>query len=143
MLVKDLMTTDVVTVPQDATLRAAAERLLTEDVGSVIVVDEETNLAGMVTETDTLRAAYETDAPLSEIAVADLSHPAVVTTTPDRTIQHVARTMADEGVKKVPVVDGIDLVGMITLTDIVWELSDIRKEAVELAEMADHWDPNA
>ncbi len=142
MLVEDVMTTDVVTVSHEATLRAAVEQLLTERVGSVIVVDDDGYPVGMVTETDVLRAAYETGAPLEAIAVADLSHRAVVTTRPDRTVRHVARKMTEEGVKKVPVMDGIDLVGMVTLTDIVWRLSDIRKEATELAEMPDEWGPN-
>lgn len=142
MLVEDLMTTDVVTAAHDATLRAAVEQLLSEGVGSVIVVDGDGYPVGMVTESDALRAAYETGLPLDEIAVADLSHRAVVTTPPDRTVQSVARRMAEEGVKKVPVMDGIELVGMITLTDVVWHLSEIRKEATELAEMPDQWGPN-
>lgn len=142
MLVNEVMTTDVVTVPHGASLREAVERLLTERVGSVIVVDDGGGPVGMVTETDVLRAAYKTEAPLSEIAVADLSHQPVVTTAPNRTVNHVAYVMAKEGVKKVPVMEDMDLVGIITLTDIVWRLSDIRQEATEDAEMPDEWDPN-
>jgi CBS domain-containing protein len=142
VFVKDVMTSQVVTVHRGATLRAAVERLLAERVGSVIVVDEKNIPVGMVTETDVLKAAYKTEAPLDEIAVTDLSHRAVVTTKPNRTVQHVARKMDDENVKKVPVMDDLDLVGMVTLTDIVWHLSDIRKEATELAEIPDRWDPS-
>lgn len=141
MLVRELMSTDVVTVHRDASLQAAVERLLEAGVGSVIVVDDDGYPVGIVTETDALRAAAGTGAPLAAIGVADLSHRAVVTTAPDRTVQRVARRMADEGVKKVPVLDGIDLVGILTLTDIVWHLSEIRKEATELGEMPDDWGP--
>ena len=141
MVVRELMSTDVVTVHRDASLQAAVERLLEAGVGSVIVVDDDGYPVGMVTETDALRAAAGTGAPLAAIGVVDLSHRAVVTTAPDRTVQRVARRMADEGVKKVPVLDGIDLVGILTLTDIVWHLSEIRKEATELGEMPDDWGP--
>ena len=142
MHVKEVMTTDVVTVHHEATLREAVERLLSESVGSVIVVDDSDAPVGIVTETDVLRATYKTGAPLSEIAVADLSHQPVVTTAPNRTVNHVAYVMAKEEVKKVPVMEDMELVGMITLTDIVWRLSDIRQEATEDAEMPSDWDPN-
>lgn len=141
MLVRELMTTDVVTCPEDATLSDAVGALLEHGVGSVILVSEEGNPTGIVTETDALRAGYETDDPFSEIQVGDLSHGAVVTAKTDETVQHVARRMAGEGVKKVPVIDGIDLVGIITLTDIVWHLSDLRAEAAEFAEMDTRWGP--
>jgi CBS domain-containing protein len=37
--------------------------------------------------------------------------------------------------------DDLDLVGIVTLTDIVWHLSDLRSEAVEFATMNDQWGP--
>ncbi|WP_226012640.1 CBS domain-containing protein [Halomicrobium salinisoli] len=139
MLVRELMATDVVTVDRDAALDAAVERMLAEDVGSVVVLADGTP-AGIVTESDALRAALETGRPLAEIAVADLCHGAVVTTAPDSTVQRVARRMADRNVKKVPVLDGIDLVGIVTLTDVVHHLSDIRREASAVEAARDRWE---
>mgnify|MGYP000031680389 CR=1 FL=1 len=141
MLVRELMSTDVVTCPEDAPLRVAVGKLLDHGVGSVILTSEEGHPTGIVTETDALRAGYRTDRPFSESQVSDLAHGAVITASPDETVQRVARRMAGEGVKKVPVMDGVDLLGVITLTDIVWHLSDIRSEAAELAEMGDEWGP--
>ncbi|MEF8881542.1 MAG: CBS domain-containing protein [Halapricum sp.] len=141
MLVHELMTTDVVTCDADATLREAVDRLLEHGVGSVILTSDEGNPTGIITETDALRAGYETDRPFSEIPVRQLSHGAVITASPDETVQRAARRMADEGVKKVPVMDGIDLVGVVTLTDIVWHLSDLRSEAAEISEMGPEWGP--
>lgn len=140
MLVRELMTTDVVTVPADATLAAAVERLLDHGVGSVVVVDEDGVPGGIVTETDALSAALETGRPLDEITVADLAHRPVVTAAPDRTVQWVARTMAEEDVKKVPVLNGVDLVGIVTLTDVVYHLSAIREEAYELEAARERWE---
>ncbi|MFW6017922.1 MAG: CBS domain-containing protein [Halapricum sp.] len=141
MLVRELMTSDVVTCPEDATLTVAVGELLDHGVGSVILTSEEGHPTGIVTETDALRAGYRTDRPFSDIRVTDLSHGAVITASPDETVQHVARRMAAEGVKKVPVMDGVDLLGIVTLTDIVWHLSDIRSEAAEIAEMNPGWGP--
>ncbi|QSG10002.1 CBS domain-containing protein [Halapricum desulfuricans] len=141
MLVRELMTTDVVTCDEHATLRVAVGTLLERGVGSVVLTSDEGNPTGIVTESDALRAAYRTDRPLSGIEVADLSHGSVITASPDETVQRVARRMATEGVKKVPVMDGVDLRGIVTLTDIVWHLSDIRSEAAEVAEMGSEWGP--
>lgn len=143
MLVEELMTTDVVTCDESATLREAAGKLLEHGVGSVILVSEEGNPTGIVTETDALRAAYRADRPLSEIGAGGLSHGAVITASPEETVQHVSRRMAREGVKKVPVMDGVELLGIITLTDIVWHLSAIRSEAAEVAEMGSEWGPKS
>jgi len=142
MLVKDVMSTDVVTVDRDASVRDVVGRLLEHEVGSVVVVSDEGNPVGIVTETDALRAGYRTGDPFREIRAMDLAHRPVITTAPSATVQWVARKMADNDVKKVPVMDGLELVGIITLTDIVRHLSDIRTEAGELATVSEAWEPD-
>lgn len=135
------MSTEVVTVPLDATVADAVDRLLDNGIGSVIVVDSDGNPAGIVTESDVLRVARETGRPLGDIDVEAVGHGAVVTTTPSKSVATVARLMADEGVKKIPVLDGIDLVGMVTLTDIVWHLSTLRQELADAEALRDEWGP--
>ncbi len=135
------MSTEVVTVPLDATVADAVDRLLDNGIGSVIVVDADGNPAGIVTESDVLRVARETGQPLGDIGVEAVGHGAVVTTTPSKSVATVARLMADEGVKKIPVIDGIDLVGMVTLTDIVWHLSTLRQELADAEALRDEWGP--
>jgi len=139
MLVKELMSTDVVTVDVDATVDEAVERVLVNDVGSVVVI-EDGNPTGIVTESDALEAALRSGRPLAEIPVAKLHHNPVVTTSPDRTVQGVARRMADQGIKKVPVMDDLDLVGIVTLSDVVWHLSDLRAEAAETDAVHERWE---
>lgn len=139
MLVADLMSEDVVTVHVDGTVREAVGQLLEHDVGSVVVVNDEGDPVGIVTESDALRAGYATGEPFAEVPVRELAHHPVVTIDPSATIQLVAKRMADNDVKKVPVMDDLELVGIITLTDIVWHLSDIRAEAGELAGTEEEW----
>jgi len=142
VLVEELMSTDVVTVDIGASLATAVERQLDAGVGSVVVLDDGTP-CGIVTENDALEAALKTGRPLHDISIAKLAHGSVVTTHPEMTVQTVARQMADEGIKKVPVLDGIDLVGMLTLTDIVWHLSDIRSEVAEIDGARERWESAA
>lgn len=142
MLVHELMSTDVVACSEDATVREAVKRLLANDVGSVVIVDDEQLPAGILTETDVLKAGYQRDDPFSEMAVSEFGRGAVISASPDETVQRVARRMADEGVKKVPVLSDLDLVGILTLTDIVWNLQALRSEAAELTRGKEEWGPN-
>ncbi len=141
MLVKDVMSTDVVTVPASGTLREAVERLLAEDVGSVIVQSEDGNPVGIVTESDVLRALFRTGNPLADVDVADLTHRPLVTTKPTTTVPYVASRMAAKDVKKAPVMDDLDLVGIVTMTDIVRHIPGIRREATEHGESQQRWTP--
>lgn len=138
MLVREVMSTELVTVAVGATLHDAVGRLLAAGVGSVIVVDDGTPV-GLMTETDALETAHASGEPLAAIGLRSFCEGAIVTTAPDRTVQSVARRMADEGVKKFPVVEDVEVVGVVTLTDLVFHLSDIRSEARALAERHYDW----
>lgn len=139
VLVRELMSTDVVTVDSSASLAEAVEQQLESGVGSVIVLNDG-NPCGIVTEHDALEAALRAGRPLHSVPVAKLAHGSVVTADPETDVQTVARRMAEEAVKKVPILDGIDLVGIVTLTDIVRHLSDIRSEASEIEAARDRWE---
>ena len=142
MQVRELMSTAVVTVDVEATLADAAGKLLDAGVGSVVVVDADGNPLGILTESDVLEAARDTGSALQAIDVRDVGHRAVVTTTPSRAVTTAARVMAKEGVKKVPVLDGVDLVGIVTLTDIVWALPSLRAEATGIEAVHEQWSPH-
>ena len=142
MLVRELMSTDVVTCGVDASLAEAVELRLDRGVGSCIVVGDDETPIGIVTESDALRVALETDRSLSALDVRDVGHHPVVTTEPTTAVSTVARTMAAEGVKKVPVMDGIDLVGIVTMSDVVWSLSRLRRELADSEALREKWGPN-
>lgn len=138
MLVRDVMTTDLVTVDVDGTVADVVGALLDNEVGSAIVVDDGTP-TGLVTESDALRAGLQTGDPLAEIPIRPLCGRPLVTTGPGKTIQTAVRRMIDEDVKKLPVLDDLDLVGIVTFTDVVFHLSDLRKEAADLASEHYNW----
>jgi len=128
MFVRDVMTGDVVTVATDATLRAAVGRLLGRDVGSVVAVDDGSP-AGLVTRTDALRAAHRTGRPLEGLRVGDVATGPALTVGPGDTVQGTARRLTEAGAKRALVVEDLDVVGVVTMTDIVWNLPEIRAEA--------------
>jgi len=138
MLVRDAMTTDVVTVPADAPLRRAVGVMLREGVGSAVVT-RNGDPAGIVTETDALKAAYRFERPFGEIPVAKAASDGVVTIPPDATVRKAVRKMHDEDVKKLPAVEGLDVVGVLTMTDVVREQEALIDEAVRLEEGRSGW----
>ncbi|CAI49788.1 CBS domain protein [Natronomonas pharaonis DSM 2160] len=127
MLVKEAMTERVVTCHANVSLRTAAGRMLRNDVGSVIVRDDETPV-GMVTETDALRAGFAADVAFSEIPVSKVMNRPLVTITKDKTLRRATERMEEENIKKLPVVEDFDLVGVLTAHDVIEHYHDLRKE---------------
>jgi CBS domain-containing protein len=139
MLVEELMTTPVATVPTTTSLREASTRMLEEGVGSVLVVSEEESEepldatpTGILTKTDVLAAANQSDEPLSRLSVTDAASRPLVTTEPNRTVKRALELMSDNVTKHLVVVDDLEPVGMLTVTDIAIHHDEIRNEAMEL-----------
>jgi len=140
MRVRELMSTDLVTVPATADMETVAERMLYNQVGSAIVTDDGTP-CGIVTETDALTVGYAADKPLSEVSVvAAMSNP-LTTIQPTVSIRDATDRMIDEQVKKLPVVDDLDVEGIITMTDIIRNHSDLVKEAKKIERGRGSHDP--
>lgn len=139
MLVEDLMSTDPVTCEYSETLQTAVVRLLDANVGSVIVTRDGEPM-GIVTETDSLLAGAASKRPFDRIPVADVvSHP-LVTTTGDATVRKAVERMKTNDIKKLPVIDGLELNGIITFTDVAVAYSDSMREARELTEQRERWE---
>lgn len=139
MLVEEIMTTELVTCDIDASLRTAAERMLEHGIGSVIVV-RDGDPFGIATETDALQAGAVTDRPFGEIDLREaVSHP-LVTATGDTTIRRAVNRMHENEIKKLPVVDGMELRGIVTLHDITNHYGEFVKEAHALDRQQERWE---
>lgn len=127
MLVDDLMNTDVVTADIEGTVRMAVEMMLREHIGSVIVVRDD-NPTGIMTETDILEAGYATDDCFSEIPLKQVMSRPLITIAPGKSLRTAMRTMRDENIKKLPVQDGIDIIGILTMTDVNRQYNELVQE---------------
>ena len=113
-----LMSTPVETVSPQATLNEAATRLLEHNIGSVVVVDDDGHLEGILTATDFVQLAAD-DGLASEATVAEYMSTDVITRTANDPITEVADTMIDNRFHHVPVVDDDEgVIGIITTTDL-------------------------
>lgn len=139
MQVRELMSTDLVTVGRTSTLRDAVETLLANRVGSVLVVDGETPV-GILTESDALLAACRTDRPLTEIPVRAAMSSPIEHVRPSATVLSAVRRMREAGVKKLLVRDGLDVEGILTVTDVARAMEDVRDEAAGIARTHRDWE---
>jgi len=131
MLVRELMTTDLVTVPIEADMQTVAKRMLKARVGSIIITSDDTP-TGIVTESDALMVGYAADKPFAEVSVrAVMSHP-LVTIEPTATVRAATNRMIEQELKKLPVISGLDLRGILTMTDIIRAHSDLLNEARQI-----------
>lgn len=131
MLVEEIMSTDLVTCPAEATLQTGAERMLANRVGSVVVVSDGIP-AGIVTETDAIHAGAVTERPFSEIPVEKVMSQPLITISPRKSVRHATQQMAKDGVKKLAVVEETDLVGILTTQDIVDNYHELKAEVTKL-----------
>ncbi|MBO0892975.1 MAG: CBS domain-containing protein [Acidimicrobiales bacterium] len=115
--VRAMMTSPVITVTGEATLRAVAELLATEGMGA-LVVEGPSGSFRVVTERDLVLALADGADPDVSRA-ADVATPDLITADPEDMVKDVAGVMADYGIRHVPVqVDG-NVVGMVSARDIL------------------------
>lgn len=139
MLVEDLMVRELVTCDVDGSLQDAAELMLRHQVGSVIVT-RDGDPFGIVTETDMLEAGATTRHPFDELPLEEVVSTPLVTTTGDATVRAAVNLMREHGIKKLPVLEGLELVGIVSRTDIVFHYGDFIREAHALDERRDRWE---
>jgi len=131
MRVSELMSRELVTVPVGATMKGAAGQMLQNGVGSVIVLNGETP-AGIVTEMDALRVGYGTNRPFEKVPVRKVMSRPLKTIEPNKTVRTAIGRMKTNSIKKLPVVSEFDLVGIITMSDIILNHGELLTEARHL-----------
>ncbi len=119
--VATLLTGAVATIPPSATLTEAARALTREHLGLLVVVDRH-GVGGVLSERDIVRAAAD-GAELSEERVIDHASDDIVTIDEDETIGRAASLMADAEVRHLAVTRGGQIVGIISVRDVVGALA--------------------
>ena len=116
-LVKDVMNRNVITGTPDLTVKNAAEIMHNYRIGSLVIL-ENNSLKGIVTESNILKAV-STGMDPEKTYINELMTTNVMTIGPDEIIENAIRMMMDYKIKKLPVVDGKKIVGIITSSDII------------------------
>ncbi len=117
---RSIMTTDVYVVTPYDTVRKAVRTMFELDVGALPVVEDRDRLVGIITERDVAMDLYRV---LEDERVEDLMTPDPETVEPGTTILEAVRTMLRRGFRRLPVVKGGRLQGIVTMTDVLHHVS--------------------
>ena len=129
--VRDIMTVNVKTVHTDSRVIEVVRKMTKFEVGSIVVIDSAKKPVGIVTERDVLRKVVVPGLPLDVVTALEVMSRPLVSVAPDVSVEQCARLMSDKWIKKLPVVDGGKLVGIVTSMDLV------RSEPRLIAELGD------
>ena len=118
------MTEGVVTAQPSATAREVAELMRERNVGSVVLLDDDGAIVGFVTDRDLALGALTDGRDPSDAAAAHASSP-VVTAEPGMNVEQAAELMVHHGIRRLPVLDGGRLTGIVTLDDLAVRTGDL------------------
>jgi CBS domain-containing protein len=137
------MTTDIITVKKETSIRELAELFTTRRIGSLPVVDDDGNLIGIVSESDLIEQDRNFHIPtvislfdwiiylesekkfekelkkMTGQTVGDIYTEEVETISPDTTIYDIADKMSNQKIHSLPVVDGRKIVGVVSRIDLI------------------------
>src|SRR5690349_22489399 len=118
MLVRDAMSTVVLTIGPTHTLRQAARLMSARHVGAAVVLDEDSSGLGILTERDILNSLAHGQNPDSETAGSHTTTD-VVFAAPTWTLEEAAAAMSHGGFRHLIVLDGNGPVGIVSVRDII------------------------
>jgi len=124
MRIRDVMTESVVTAPPDCAVQNIAELMRERNVGSVVLVDGDGRPVGFVTDRDLTLGVLADGRDGGDPAEAHASAP-VVTGRPDMEVGEAADLMVSHGIRRLPVIDGERIVGILTLDDLAVRTGDL------------------
>lgn len=137
MLVKERMTQPVITALPDLQIQDALNLMREKGIRRLPVVDSGGKLMGIVSDRDLLHATpsdatslsvWELNYLLSKVTVKDIMSSPVTTVSPDTHVREAASILASKKFGGLPVLDGKDVVGIITETDLFKVLLELLED---------------
>lgn len=133
MLVKDVMSSPVITITEEEPANVIAEQMKKSNVGSIIVIDAEDKPRGIITEKDlVVRVLTKNVKPDSIRATIIMTSP-LITIEPDSTISEAARKMSKLNIRRLGVIYKEQLIGLITSRDILAVMPELIETVQEHA----------
>ncbi|MFW6029134.1 MAG: HutP family protein [Halanaerobiales bacterium] len=115
MLVKDIMTTDLITISENENAREAERLLSINEIGRLIIVNDENKMSGILTDGD-LMSIEDLDIPVTEVMTE-----APLTVNEKENVRKTSAILSENKIGGLPVVnDNDELVGIVTAEDIVY-----------------------
>jgi len=126
---------DVLTIDADASVFQAVERMVEMNVGSLLVT-EGGEITGIVTERDYLRRVTLEGRTDRETPVREIMSSPLIVVTPETTVEECMALMTDRRVRHLPVVEEGEVVGLVSIGDVVKFTSE--RQAFEIQYLTDY-----
>jgi CBS domain-containing protein len=121
---REIMTPDVTCVGERETLADAARKMADLSVGSLPICGQDDQLKGMLTDRDIVIKAVAEGKNPAQVTAGELAQGKPVTIGADDDTTEILRTMAGHKVRRLPVIDGHRLVGIVAVADVARSLPD-------------------
>ena len=121
---REIMTAGAECAGTDDTVTEAARKMRDLGVGALPICGDDDRLKGMITDRDIVLNCVAEGMDTTQVKVSEYAGGEVVTIGADDSIEEALATMAKAGVRRLPVIDGHDLVGMISQADIAKRLPE-------------------
>ena len=137
---RDVMSSDCTCVGENDSVLDAAKRLKELDVGAMPICGEDNRLKGMLTDRDIVLKVVAEGKDPNSVKAGELGEGKPVTIGADDSVDEALHTMAEHGVRRLPVIDGHDLIGIVSQADVAKNLPE--DEVGELVEAISADTPN-
>lgn len=121
---RDVMTPDAECIGENQTLVDAAKKMAERGYGAMPICGEDNRLKGMLTDRDIVVKALAQGKDPASCRAGELGEGKPVTVGADDPLDETLKTMARYKVRRLPVIDGHQLVGIVAVADVARELSD-------------------
>jgi CBS domain-containing protein len=127
---REIMTGSAECIGENETLETAAQKMKRLDVGSLPICGEDDRLKGMLTDRDIVVKAIAENRDPRQTRAGELAQGKPVTIGADDSAEEALHTMAEHKVRRLPVIDGHEMIGVVSQGDIANELG--REQVGEL-----------
>lgn len=121
---REIMTPDCTCVAADDNMLTAAQKMAQLDVGSLPICGTDNRLKGMLTDRDIVVKVLAQGQDPAAVTAGSLAQGEAVTIGADDDAEEILRTMASHQVRRLPVIDGHSLVGIVAIADVARALPD-------------------
>jgi len=122
--VREIMTGDAECASVNDSLVDAARKLRDLDVGALPICGDDNRLAGVISDRDIVVKCVAAGGDPSSVKVSELAEGKPVTVGADDSVEEALRTMKDHKVRRLPVIDGHDLIGIVSQADVAKNLPE-------------------
>jgi len=119
MLVKDVMTSPVITIDEDDSMNKAAQLMDQHNVGCIIVTSKQGKPLGIITERDLVTRVLAKNVQTSTLTAKEVMTSPLITVDPDETLSEAARRMSRLNIRRLGVIYKGNLVGIVSSKDIL------------------------